>query len=60
MERRTDIAPEVLNQKYKSAADVYSFGVMLYECFKCGGAFPKDRFKFPWAEHCFCPCWEAV
>ena len=43
------MAPEVLNkEKYKKAADVFSFGVMLYECFKWGEAYPKVLFKFPW------------
>ena len=39
----TYMAPEVLNKKkYKSAADVYSFGMMMYECFKWGEAFPNE------------------
>ena len=45
----TYMAPEVLNQeKYKKAADVFSFGVMMFECFKWGEAYPKAQFKFPW------------
>ena len=45
----TYMAPEVLNkEKYKSAADVFSFGVMLYECFTWGEAYPKSVFKYPW------------
>ena len=43
------MAPEVLNQeKYKKSADVFSFGVMLFECFKWGDAYPKALFKYPW------------
>ena len=43
------MAPEILNkEKYKKAADVYSFGVMLFECFKWGDAYPKTLFKYPW------------
>ena len=43
------MAPEVINkQKYKKPADVYSFGVMMFECFKWGEAYPKAQFKFPW------------
>ena len=43
------MAPEVFNkQKYKKAADVFSFGVMLFECSKWGDAYPKSQFKFPW------------
>ena len=42
------MAPEVPNkEKYKKPADVYSFGVMLYECFVWGDAYPKDLFKYP-------------
>ena len=45
----TYMALEILNkEKYKKTADVYSFGVMLYECFVWGEAFPKTLFKFPW------------
>ena len=44
------MAPEVLNkEKYKKPADVYSFGVMMYECFAwAGAAYPKELFKYPW------------
>ena len=41
----TYMAPEVLNKKCKKAADVFSFGVMLFECFKWGEANPKAQFK---------------
>ena len=45
----TYMAPEVLNKdKYKKAADVYSFAVMTFECFKWGDAYPKEMFRFPW------------
>ena len=43
------MAPEILNkERYKKAADVYSFGVMMYECFAWRQAFPQTRFKYPW------------
>ncbi|ELP83940.1 protein serine/threonine kinase, putative [Entamoeba invadens IP1] len=43
------MAPEVLNQeKYKKSADVYSFGVTLYEAFSMSEAFPIEQFPFPW------------
>ncbi|ELP94538.1 serine/threonine protein kinase HT1, putative [Entamoeba invadens IP1] len=45
------MAPEVLNKKkYKKSADVFSFGVTLYECFSWKMAYQKDdvRFKFAW------------
>ena len=43
------MAPEVINkEKYKKPADVFSFGVMLFECFKWGDAYPKECFKYPW------------
>ena len=43
------MAPEVLNhRKYNKPADVYSFSVTMYECFKWGDAYPKDIFKYPW------------
>ena len=43
------MAPEILNkEKYKKAADVYSFGVTMYECFVWGDAYPKPIFKYPW------------
>ena len=42
-------APEVLDKaKYKKPADVFSFGVMLFECFTWGDAFPLEQFKNPW------------
>ena len=45
----TYMAPEILNkEKYKKPADVFSFGVMLFECFKWGEAYPKTVFKYPW------------
>ena len=43
------MAPEVLNkEKYKKAADIFSFGVMMFECFLWGKAYPKEVFKYPW------------
>ena len=43
------MAPEVLNkQHYKAPADVYSFGVTMYECFVWGDAYLKPIFKYPW------------
>ncbi|ELP89119.1 fibroblast growth factor receptor 1 precursor, putative, partial [Entamoeba invadens IP1] len=43
------MAPEVLKQeKYKKSADIYSFGITLYETFKWGEAYEKEKFKFPW------------
>ncbi|ELP89366.1 tyrosine protein kinase TXK, putative [Entamoeba invadens IP1] len=43
------MAPEVLNQeKYKKEADIFSFGVTLYEVFGWSEAYQNDIFKFPW------------
>ncbi|ELP86806.1 protein serine/threonine kinase, putative [Entamoeba invadens IP1] len=43
------MAPEVLNkEKYKKAADVYSFAITMYECFTWSDAFPKDVYKYAW------------
>ncbi|ELP88328.1 protein serine/threonine kinase, putative [Entamoeba invadens IP1] len=43
------MAPEVLNkQKYKKEADIFSFGVTLFECYKWGEAYPKNEFKYAW------------
>ncbi|ELP85520.1 protein kinase domain containing protein, partial [Entamoeba invadens IP1] len=43
------MAPEVLKkEKYKKSADIYSFGVTLYETLKWGDAYDKNVFKFPW------------
>ncbi|ELP91613.1 protein serine/threonine kinase, putative, partial [Entamoeba invadens IP1] len=43
------MAPEVLGQqKYKKSADVFSFGITLFETFKWGEAYDKERFRFPW------------
>ncbi|ELP87958.1 protein serine/threonine kinase, putative [Entamoeba invadens IP1] len=45
----TYMAPEVLKkEKYKKPADVYSFGITMFECFKWGDSYPKSEFKFPW------------
>ena len=42
------MAPEVLNkEKYKKPADVFSFGVMLYESIVWCDALPNEQFKFP-------------
>ena len=44
----TYMAPEVLNkEKYKAGADVYAFGVTMYECFKWDEAYPKAVFLCP-------------
>ncbi|ELP89852.1 protein serine/threonine kinase, putative [Entamoeba invadens IP1] len=43
------MAPEILNkEKYKKPADVYSFGVSLFECVTWKEPYPKIRFKFAW------------
>ncbi|ELP91761.1 protein serine/threonine kinase, putative [Entamoeba invadens IP1] len=43
------MAPEVLNQeKYKEAADVFSFGVSMFEVCGWCEAYPKESFQFPW------------
>ena len=43
------MAPEVLNQqKYKKEADIFSFGITMFECFKWGEAYQKNKFPFPW------------
>ena len=43
------MALEVLNKaKYKKEADVYSFGVTMFECFWWGDAFRKTSFKYTW------------
>ena len=43
------MAPEALSKKWHmKAADVFSFGVMMYESFVRGTAYPKETFKYPW------------
>ncbi|ELP85453.1 protein serine/threonine kinase, putative [Entamoeba invadens IP1] len=43
------MAPEVLlGFKYKTPADVYSFGVSMYECFIWQRPFLDKGFKYPW------------
>ena len=42
------MAPEVLNKaKYKKPADIYSFGIMMYEVIGWVDAFPPKEFKYP-------------
>ena len=41
-------------EKYKKAADVYSFAIMMYECFVWGDAYPKALFKCPGWSQCLC------
>ncbi|ELP91503.1 protein serine/threonine kinase, putative [Entamoeba invadens IP1] len=44
----TYMAPEVLKkEKYKMSADIFSFGITIYECVGWCEAYPKDEFKFP-------------
>ncbi|ELP84873.1 protein serine/threonine kinase, putative [Entamoeba invadens IP1] len=43
------MAPEILNQEhYKKEADVYSFGVTMFECLSWRTAFPKSEYPFSW------------
>ncbi|ELP90574.1 serine/threonine protein kinase HT1, putative [Entamoeba invadens IP1] len=43
------MAPEVLKRdKYKKAADVYSFALTMYECFGWCFAYDNDDFTYPW------------
>ncbi|ELP90345.1 tyrosine kinase, putative, partial [Entamoeba invadens IP1] len=34
--------------KYKKAADIYSFGITMFETIGWGDIYPKTNFKFPW------------
>ncbi|ELP84798.1 protein serine/threonine kinase, putative [Entamoeba invadens IP1] len=43
------MAPEVLKQeKYTKSADVYSFGITMFECLLWEEAYPKTLFPFTW------------
>ena len=42
------MAPEILNrEKYKKEADIFSFGVTMYETIKWGKCYNKEIFKMP-------------
>ncbi|ELP83899.1 protein kinase domain containing protein, partial [Entamoeba invadens IP1] len=43
------MAPETLEKRnYKMPADIYSFGMTMYEVFGWKSSYPKDEFKYPW------------
>ncbi|ELP92347.1 protein serine/threonine kinase, putative [Entamoeba invadens IP1] len=43
------MAPEILSQeKYKKPADIYSFGITMFEGIGWCDAYPKGLFAFPW------------
>ena len=43
------MAPEVIQlNKYKKSADIYAFGLSMYEIWGWTEAFPKPKFKFAW------------
>ncbi|ELP85943.1 tyrosine protein kinase, putative, partial [Entamoeba invadens IP1] len=43
------MAPEVLKQeRYKRCADIFSFGVTMFESFGWCNAYPKKDFTYPW------------
>ncbi|ELP89251.1 protein serine/threonine kinase, putative [Entamoeba invadens IP1] len=43
------MAPEILNKMiYNKAADIYSFGVTMFECFAWKEAYKGLKFKFAW------------
>ena len=53
----TYMAPEVLNkEKYKKAADVFSFGVTVFKTFKLDDEDRKSAFKYRWDICAFIQC----
>ncbi|EKE39168.1 tyrosine kinase, putative [Entamoeba nuttalli P19] len=43
------MAPELLTKEYyKKEADIYSFAITMYECFKWGDAYDKEKFVYIW------------
>ncbi|ELP92820.1 protein kinase, putative, partial [Entamoeba invadens IP1] len=43
------MAPEILNkEKYKKSADIFSFGVTMYECLAWCESYSKEDFRYPW------------
>ncbi|ELP83873.1 serine/threonine protein kinase, putative [Entamoeba invadens IP1] len=43
------MAPEIFSKdKYKMPADIYSFGMTMYECLNGKFAYQSDTFKYPW------------
>ena len=42
----------------KKLADIFSFGVTVFECFSWDKVDPKEQFKFPWQISTFVQCLE--
>ncbi|ELP88813.1 protein serine/threonine kinase, putative [Entamoeba invadens IP1] len=43
------MVPEIINkEKYKKSADIFSFGVTMYECLAWCESYSKENFGYPW------------